>query len=975
VTEEREQLEGVAFGDFLDHLRSKGFVIGVDQQLRVQQLLARIEGECSPEDLPTLLGPIIATSEEEQRQFYQEFERFFPLFGQILDAPPDPPEPGPDPAPVPRSKPWWSERRVVLAVGVVIGVLLLGLIWGKIRSPEPSATTAPTPPPPPVAGPDTGSTETKEVVPTVSPGTQTGQTGSIGPTSQPDKIVENRQRLRGLAVLAPLAAFLFWMLWRWWRRRPVVEKSQGRRPPFSVPIELKPERWRFDHRSEFIQVARMLRRRQLNEQLSLDLPATIEATVAAQGYPHFRYRQGDRVPEYLILINRVAARDHQAEWFSQIARSFAQSDLFVQTWFYNQDPRVCRSAETGEAVYLTQLQRRFPGHRLIILGDGRRLLDPLTGDLAPWSELLQEWSEGAILTPLSPRTWNRYEETLERFFPVFPGTMTGLVRLAEHYDQPLREPDFGPDREDPAPPEVAYGVTTAELEAYLGPAGYRWLGACAFYPELHWDLTLSLARVANVEQALELDERPLRRLIRLPWFREGVIPDEIRYRLVQSVERGDPELARAVREHLIGVLETQVVAEGTFAADERRLDIVVQQAALARTRRERKEAFREVEHLSPGELRRDYTLIRLIEEKPTSLLALVLPARLRKVFYPDGLPIYPVKWWGGLVVAVLLALTLLGSAEALIRYRQSRVAEQPDPASQPVPPTTDGPAVTPTSVPPIPNSPLNMVKIPGSTDPSPPSGGRRTVTIRTDLVDDVPIDMVSLAGGRFLMGSPSGEEGRDDDEGPQHWVTVGQFEIGRYEVTQKQWVAVMGSNPSYFKGENLPVENVSWVDVKDFCRRLNEKLGLTEANGYRLPTEAEWEYAARARTPTPFAFGLTIGTDKVNYNGNFSYGNGPKGIYRGKTVEVGSLGLSNDFGLFDMHGNVWEWCEDDWHDNYEGAPIDGRPWTDRGRGSLRVVRGGGWNYLAVSCRSASRRGSVPGGRDGALGFRLVRIGR
>jgi formylglycine-generating enzyme required for sulfatase activity len=205
-----------------------------------------------------------------------------------------------------------------------------------------------------------------------------------------------------------------------------------------------------------------------------------------------------------------------------------------------------------------------------------------------------------------------------------------------------------------------------------------------------------------------------------------------------------------------------------------------------------------------------------------------------------------------------------------------------------------------------------------------------------DLGNGVTLEMVSIPRGTFMMGSPKTEKERSGSEGPQHRVTIQPFWMGKYPITQRQWQAVMGNNPSKFKGDNRPVEMVSWHDVVEFCQRLSEKTGKT----YRLPSEAEWEYACRAGTTTPFYFGETITTDLVNYDGDYPYAAGPKGIYRKQTTEVGIF-PPNAFGLYDMHGNVWEWCADPCHDNYQGAPTDGSVWQE-GKSSLFVLRGGSW---------------------------------
>jgi formylglycine-generating enzyme required for sulfatase activity len=216
-------------------------------------------------------------------------------------------------------------------------------------------------------------------------------------------------------------------------------------------------------------------------------------------------------------------------------------------------------------------------------------------------------------------------------------------------------------------------------------------------------------------------------------------------------------------------------------------------------------------------------------------------------------------------------------------------------------------------------------------------------------------EMVVIPAGRFLMGSPPGEAGRSGDEGPQRWVEVPRFAMGRYEVTQREWLAVMGSNPSRFSncGMNCPVENVSWNDAQEFLRRLNQRTGLN----YRLPSEAEWEYAARAGTTTAYPWGDRFDGGRAN-NGS-------------STVAVGGY-AANAFGLHDMHGNIWEWVQDIWHDNYAGAPTDGSAWMVGGDPSRRVLRGGSWFNSPQYLRSAIRNWYALGYRGFVTGFRIAR---
>jgi formylglycine-generating enzyme required for sulfatase activity len=270
---------------------------------------------------------------------------------------------------------------------------------------------------------------------------------------------------------------------------------------------------------------------------------------------------------------------------------------------------------------------------------------------------------------------------------------------------------------------------------------------------------------------------------------------------------------------------------------------------------------------------------------------------------------------------------------------------------------------------PQPRSPIQIfttVKVNGRGEIISRTQGQANV-MTENLDNGVSLEMVKIPGGRFLMGSPDKEVmGFYNTEGPQHYVDVPEFFMGKYVVTQGQWKAIasrtdlkvqldLKTEPSYFKGPdkdidrwNRPVEQVNWYKAVEFCQRLSKLTG----RNYRLPSEAEWEYACRAGTTTPFYFGETITTELVNYRGNKTYGNAPKGEYRKQTIPVGQF-PANAFGLYDMHGNVFEWCADEWHDNYVGAPTDGSVWLN-GNKSQSPLRGGSWRCNPYNCRSAFR---------------------
>lgn len=242
--------------------------------------------------------------------------------------------------------------------------------------------------------------------------------------------------------------------------------------------------------------------------------------------------------------------------------------------------------------------------------------------------------------------------------------------------------------------------------------------------------------------------------------------------------------------------------------------------------------------------------------------------------------------------------------------------------------------------------------------------------ISLDLGNDLTLDLIGIPGGKCLMGSLPNEAEREKEETPQHEVSIRPFLLGKYPITQAQWQAIMGGNPARFVEDSTkskkPVERVSWYDCCLFCEKLSALIGRE----FRLPTEAEWEYACRGKTQTPFHFGSTIGTEFANYNGEDVYGSGFEGENRRQTTDVDNFS-PNKFGLYDLHGNVAEWCADTWHNSYQNAPEDGSAWISDNPKDLRVLRGGSWLHLPGCCRSAQRLKSPPRSKSDAFGFRIA----
>ncbi len=260
----------------------------------------------------------------------------------------------------------------------------------------------------------------------------------------------------------------------------------------------------------------------------------------------------------------------------------------------------------------------------------------------------------------------------------------------------------------------------------------------------------------------------------------------------------------------------------------------------------------------------------------------------------------------------------------------------------------------------------------GKPAPSPPA---------PSVLRDCPVcpELVIVPAGEFMMGSADNEAGRDSNEGPQRKVVIKRpFAVGKFEVTFAQWDACVAEGGCKHKPgdegwgrSKRPVINVSWRDATQYVAWLSTKTGRP----YRLLTEAEWEYAARGVTNAtdphpPFSTGPTINYKQANYDANFTYGGGRMGVYRQKTVDVGSL-PKNAFGLHDMHGNVWEWVQDCYRDSYKGAPTDGSA-VEASDCRLRILRGGSWNYYPQLLRSAYRYATAPDVRLDMAGLRVAR---
>lgn len=745
-------------GPFLEYLRHKGFEVGVRHYIYAHELLARLGERYDPralegqggeparaanvygaEDLKTLLCPLFARTAEEQRRFHALFtESAFAEFAAWLMSQPEPVtatglpptddaedgdgrkgEGGPAETGPPKSEPDDDEngarpdaepprrrllRRaapVLLALGLAFVAAALIYKWRSQR---------PAPPPDPTPSPTVEVARAGVPVPTQTAAPPMPGTPTPTPTPTPATRGPSASFYPALASLFFLAFLLYEAAVRR-RLHDALERQRAKSPPFRWPLEVAPPAVALYDSAEFHNAARLLRRRQTDEFHRLDVRATVGATVRAFGYPTFRYASASKVPEYLVLTERASASDHLSRLFTELVAALRRENLLVTQYFYEDNPRACSDAD-GRPVNLSELAGN--ARRLLILGSGGQLLDPIKGRLHEWTDIFDGWRERAVLTP-EPR-WGLREHVLRQRFVVVPADARGLSMMLAHFESPAARSssnwspggvvDLARDFDAPA-------TAVARLRGHLGEDIFQWLCACALHDELEWGLTLRLGMLPAMGASF-VNEESLLRLCRLPWFRAGALPDWLRPLLLAELEGGREREARALLKGLLGA--SPQPPAGTFAADARRLELALQDWVLRRDAPSRRELREAVKEVPPGHVLRDEVLLRQLETLARSPLAALLPQSLQRLLYRNRLPVF------GLTTAARFLFTALLFSLAALLFRAEAIPAPPPFRPQPTPTATPTPDVTPTPTPtpsPSPTSPPTPEMTPIIAAPSP----------------------------------------------------------------------------------------------------------------------------------------------------------------------------------------------------------------------------------------------------------------
>jgi hypothetical protein len=627
----------ILFESFLTHLRGRAFSITARQHMRIYELLDQLECGYGPSEIKTILCPLVATNAEQQAEFYEAFDQFYPCFGgthqPVIDEP-GAPQTAATAALRPKGNVRFNRIALVAATILLIVVPASYFAYSNLAPKKEATDKLPTPDFP--------------VERVTNPGRAVSP--SWEEAAEPERSGRNRFPWEWVIGGIPMLAWAGIEFFYWRRRRTVLHRASVPQLPRSFPLQLRDLTAPAYASPSFLAAAQRLRARKPGAARSLDIQRTVDKSIRALGYPVLEYATRTETPEYLMLIDRCGPRDQQFRLFMQLAAVLRREGVFVEEYFYDGDPRTCWSAGSyGRYLSLSELQRMYPNHRLLVFGDGDQFLDPITGKPATWSNALDAWRDRALLTPVPLPQWSLRERNLAAALRVIvPATEDSLHVITDQFAsgeetegslprrpslvRSLPEPqwDSSPDR------------LIDQLQPSLGRDCFVWLCACAVFPELHWALTLHLASLPSLPPNL-LTEENIVRLVRLPWFRNGFIPDEVRWSLIRELT---PEQEREIRESIISHLEMSEAAGAATVSGDVALQIAAQRYLKDRTAAAWK-ALRRLLRAKGAEEEAimDYTFVRTIEDSRKSALDFLLPKKFRALVSDRGTS--PIAWRSG----------------------------------------------------------------------------------------------------------------------------------------------------------------------------------------------------------------------------------------------------------------------------------------------------------------------------------------
>lgn len=639
--------------ELLSALQTEGYALGVDKHLQIQTLLNKLPDDLTDEALKCALIPLLAQSPAEQEQLYGVFDDCVKRVNEI------PIEPEPIAPPVIKPPKRYELWQTLTAFGLLILLSIGGYFLYKKLNPPVL--------PPPVAGKDNvnpnDSVGTVNLPPQPQPKTEASPFVENKPYPFPNHLddydievsptqqwlSENWAWLRW--VLALTLTALLVALWRyraWKRQKLIAQQDPNEKPPYFWNIHI-------EGADDFLvadnvdYAAQLMRRRADADAFRLDLPRTIQATVERGGMPAFRFKKQTTPSEYLLLIDRQSVRNHRARLFDKLYEAFKAQEVEIARYFYDSDLRTCYDEAHPYGISLADVQQRHYQARLIVVGTGAQLLNPLSNKPAAWTAVFEQWKNRALLTPKPLKSWGYDERQLSTLFTTLPATLQGLGFWVEElelgddarfetwtekvHDAP--NAPIQPDAADPMP----------MLQLYFDLPMLEWIAACAIYPTLHWDLTLWLAQQLS-PPAPEGGERSgtslplggwggMTQLNRLSWFVTGEMPNETRAALLNWLEAYKPDLLQKLRLALALELQKNPPPADSVAYEPFRMTVAVNEWLATDDAERKKELETEIAQLLAKGAEPDFTVIKYLK-KPRTALDFVVPDAWKKYVHPSG---------------------------------------------------------------------------------------------------------------------------------------------------------------------------------------------------------------------------------------------------------------------------------------------------------------------------------------------------
>ena len=878
--------------DFIDLLKQNGFIVGVDQYIKLHLLLLNdISYEKEIEDIKYLICPVFANDQSQQRKFYDLFDRYFNVYKFSDENYEIKNHVNHDYLSNRKSFISDSKKFSYLAFGLVVLLLfifpyvsekkifhsnfsLLKINVSDINYPNANG---------------------KSKLPDIQICIEIS-----------DKISDiffyqtSSNLLSFFAVILPFLLFIFYEWYRSTKKNLIFQKQAKAETPYMIPLKIDAPPLRSTIKNKrYYNILKRLKQRADSDIYTFDVNQSIVSTIENAGFSTLKYRPITKPTEYLFLVDVPEIDNHYSRFINDIAYMLKNDGIYIKTFFYNYDPRKCYSKIGEQPISIFDIKSNYSNYRLILVGDCQSLINMSNNQIDQWTELFQSWKYRAILTYRHPSDWSELEIILSEMFFILPASIESFWHLADYFESSFYFQSINKDISNKMLSPHYFEQMPADVESlknyfYDDAESFQWLCSCAVYPHIHWSLTLFLSSFQN----MQLTEDKLLKLIRLPWFRSGIMPDELRIQLIGELQQ---QTLMSIRYAFLQILEYMpppVIKNDVWFSY-----ATIGISKIFASKRQKayfKELKNETNKIKNIQTIKDYTSLSFVETGAISSTSFILPKKLSSLFLKKGLSFFDLRSLTNLIFSILLSITIF---LLLPNYRSTH---------------------------------------------------------------SVTMDFSYIPPGVFTMGSPINEMGRSINEKQHNVFIKNGFYIMKTEVTQKQWKAIMGNYTSHLKNDSnsYPVNNVSWVDVKEYIIRLNR---ISKNEQFRLPSEKEWEYACRAGTNTPLSNGEleVIGCEVGDNIDDIAWYCGNS---KGSIHQVANKN-PNLWGIYDMHGNVSEWCNDSYSKNHQMNSEISNYSTDN---KMKVIRGGDWNSPAQLCRSAKRNFKEHDYRSLYVGFRLIK---